>query len=151
MTPAIIFENINVGCDLIELALETIGPNGTWNEFQIAIDGRVVPAGTTPRPNNGLAFEQVRNAYFAGEGLGRGLRNPASTMAALAVSSPANTRSCRSGRPPSVSGLRRRRSAHSTELPYWKFLTSVFSLSGFSNFGLPRGRWLARSTSLRRV
>jgi hypothetical protein len=69
ITPAIAMENVNVGCDIIERGLKTAGKGGTWEEFNEAI-GRVVSAGTT-RSDNGHGFEQVRNAFFAGEGLGR--------------------------------------------------------------------------------
>ena len=72
LTTAMVMENINVGCDLIEYALEEIGPDGTWVEFNKAM-GRVVPTGT-PRgqSENGHGFEQVRKAFHEGEGIGRG-------------------------------------------------------------------------------
>jgi hypothetical protein len=59
--------NINTGCDLIERALNQVGPEGTWTEFCKTV-GKVVPVGTT---SSGQSFEQVRKAFFEGEGLGR--------------------------------------------------------------------------------
>jgi hypothetical protein len=71
MTPAIAMENVNKGCDLIEAAFKAVGPEGTEEEFYQQI-GRVVPTGTTQRFGGDHGFEQVRTAFFAGEGLGRG-------------------------------------------------------------------------------
>jgi len=70
ITTAIAIENIGKGCDLIEKALKKIGKDGTWEEFNEAV-GRVVPVGTTVRDKHDGGFEQVRNAFFENEGLGR--------------------------------------------------------------------------------
>ena len=69
VTPLVALENVNVGCDIIEAGLKKIGKNGTWENF-LEVIGRVVPVGTT-RHHNNHGFEQVRNAFFEGEGLGR--------------------------------------------------------------------------------
>lgn len=69
ITPAIAFENIGKGCDLIEAAFKKIGPDGTFEKFAAEI-GRDVSTDTT-RTLKDHGFEQVRNDYFAGEGLGR--------------------------------------------------------------------------------
>jgi hypothetical protein len=61
VTPAVVFENISVGVDLLERAFEAIGPGGTEAEFYRVL-GRVVPAGTTRTKSiNGHGFEQARS------------------------------------------------------------------------------------------
>jgi len=70
ITPAIVFENVGVGCTIIEAALKKIGEKGTWAQFNEAL-GRAV-ATATARLNNDHGFEQVREAYWRGEGIGRG-------------------------------------------------------------------------------
>jgi len=70
LTPAIVFENINVGCGLIEDAMKAAGPESTFEDFDRAI-GRVVPRGTTRPDHYDHGFEQARNAWFKDEGLGR--------------------------------------------------------------------------------
>lgn len=69
-TPAVVMENINVGCDLIEAALKKIGKSGTWEEFNETV-GRVVSTDTALRDKRDGGFEQVREAFFRGEGIGR--------------------------------------------------------------------------------
>jgi hypothetical protein len=72
VTPKLAMETVETGCELIERALKKVGPEGSWEEFNDVI-GRnlVVPAGTTKTWGD-HGFEQVRNAFFEGEGLGRG-------------------------------------------------------------------------------
>ena len=70
VTPQVALENVNVGCDLVEAALNKIKKNPTWEAFNEAL-GRAVSTDTTLRHKNNGGFEQVRNAYYSGEGLGR--------------------------------------------------------------------------------
>lgn len=67
VTPPVALENINVGCDIVESGLKKVGKNGSWQEFNEAVGRQAGPVGPT---SNGRAFEQVRNAFFRGEGLG---------------------------------------------------------------------------------
>jgi hypothetical protein len=69
ITPAIAMENVNTGCDLVEKALKQIGPEGTWEEFNQAI-GTAMSADITLRDKHDGGFEQARNNYFDGEGIG---------------------------------------------------------------------------------
>jgi ParB-like chromosome segregation protein Spo0J len=63
ISPAIVFENVLVGVEMMESALEEIGEKGTLEAFNQEI-GRVVPAGTTRPDNDGHGFEQARNHYW---------------------------------------------------------------------------------------
>ena len=69
-----VLENINTGCNLIEKAFNAIGREGTEEQFYAAVgarNGTSVPVGTEVRSKHDGGFEQVRNAFFAGEGLGK--------------------------------------------------------------------------------
>ncbi len=69
ISPAIVFENVETGLEILERAFNAIGRKGTEEAFNQTI-GRVVPAGTTqrktrkPGQHEGNGFEQVRNAFF---------------------------------------------------------------------------------------
>ena len=92
VTPKVAAENIDRGCDLIERALKKIGEEGTWEQFNEAI-GRVVPTGTTR--DDGHGFEQVRDTFFEGEGLGRRFLSdflPCGKMRNTTISDIVNTR-----------------------------------------------------------
>jgi ParB-like nuclease family protein len=94
MTPTVAMENVNKGCDLVEKAFKTIGRNGTWSEYNAAL-GRVVSADTTPRRKHDGGFEQVRNAFLEGEGIGRRFivdELPCGKMRGNAVSAILNSR-----------------------------------------------------------
>jgi hypothetical protein len=69
ITPQVAIENVLAGIRLVQEAFTAIGPEGTLEQFQKQL-GWVVSTETT-RTQNGHGFEQVRNGYFAGEGIGR--------------------------------------------------------------------------------
>jgi len=69
LTPAILVENINKGCELIEKTFDRLGQECSWEEFNKAM-GRSAPGGRD-RLSSDHGFEKVRSAYFDGEGLGR--------------------------------------------------------------------------------
>lgn len=70
VTPEIAFENVEAGVELLEKAFRDIGAEGTEEAFNRAL-GRVVSTDTTLRSKYDGGFEQARNAFFAGEGIGR--------------------------------------------------------------------------------
>jgi hypothetical protein len=69
LTPLIVLENVNVGCDLIEKALKKIGRNGTRQAFNEAVGSSEVPHGVPHQKIS--AFEKVRDAFFREDGLGQ--------------------------------------------------------------------------------
>jgi len=67
ISPAVVFENVQTGLEILESAFKSIGPKGTLEQFN-----RVVPMGTTPRKSaDGCGFEQVRNTFFRDGTIGR--------------------------------------------------------------------------------
>jgi hypothetical protein len=92
VTTAVAMENIGKGCDLIEKALKKVGKDGTWHDFNEALGKESVPVGTL---SPGQGFERVRNAFFEGEGLGRGFLAeflPCGKMRAATISTVVNER-----------------------------------------------------------
>jgi hypothetical protein len=67
ITPAIAFENVETGLELLEKAFKAVGPEGTEEQFNEAL-GRSSVSTDTLEPEN---FNRVRNAFFDGEGIGR--------------------------------------------------------------------------------
>ena len=69
ITPAVAFENVQVGVNLLEEAFRKIGPNGKLDQFNQALDRCVQIC--THRNKDDHTFERARSAFFRGEGVGR--------------------------------------------------------------------------------
>jgi hypothetical protein len=69
ITPGIAFENIETGLKLLEGAFRFIGERGSYEAFNAKL-GRVIQRCIT-RHHNDHGFEQAREAFFRGEGIGQ--------------------------------------------------------------------------------
>lgn len=71
VTVAVAFENVRAGVRLLEKAFQKIGEEGTWKEYNQALQRSPVEISTGLRDKHDGHFEVARNAFFRGAGIGR--------------------------------------------------------------------------------